>query len=1139
MQYWNFFCAVGAMFLAVAGQAAERRPAVLFATGWVHNNYVVRPLLAQGIEVDACPAEKTAALLAGGKYNVAVVTTMGDAQCQAIEQFLGRGGGVLVCNPEGSWNVKEWPRANAWLAARGARPRWEVLQDSDKKNLVRDVMGCELSWSDRVTAPANQGVRGLLTLTAAGTTGWEPPMSLDFTPEWTVVARGAATLRGVREVRNDEQLQAWIPKQPLAGSPALMGLRQVGPGRLGVVGIRCHWLFTPPYNCPTSEAMLTAGVEGKPSDWLRLLGNALGWLAEPSLRAGLGGMQTPAAVLDPPVKPWEIPPPVVWAKKGDSPIFADQGCAPVPAKIGTVPVPAKIGTVPDLPQVQGLIGARTSLSSGRGSVAEYARAAKAAKLQFLVFLEDSLRMDQARWDQLVRQCSEASDADFAAVPGLTYEDAQGNHLYAFADDVRFPKPHMLLADRRLATTQRNRTQAYFDYVNELIQQHAITGFWNHRRNFLPPADYKLYNSFPIMSFEDGRPIDSALADFLYLQGIGGCQAALAMEFMSGPEQVARRAAEGWRVVSHRGLKDLKGHWFEGAWSFSGSGSQYISNGPQILVWESPNRLVGANGLWWRPDQWEFRVRLRVASQAGLKTVTLHDGDREVLRRWLPGGARTFQQELMLANCQQRGLTLVVEDVRGRRAVSMSFWNRNLNMEEFFCSDRCNFLGSARLRTRSGGQHWTPIGFSANMGITPSKGRLDMSVSPAVGLTANAPTLPIDGAPAGFPTVRLAFGLELPGELPTLFAYPQTYMVGPEIAVGQSDLRLGYDPAETGAKTTPLGHAYEQPQEGSGNSWGGWHRLIPTRKLDGYVRTYAANWLTRGFRLGWHETRATLKDSCKLDPGKGLRVMYTGGNWRLWSGGQAGQAAQGPFSRGTFFTLDDPGGSALLAPLDGPFHYRWVPGKTGGIELFYQPGKAELARGDTIAYRVAFAGAEGGLPTEKILAYAAAFGVSTPGKTAYTPQLIRGKQVDNYLVWRLDAQGEAIEARLPRTDLPGFLTACVENLHDGWSVWLVDRLRAAPNFRALPIRDGRAYAELDLSEAPSDVFIGHPLVADDPAVKLLVSWQEPGVWFVEAHNPSDAPITTRLRSPAGWPLFRFDQAVTLPPGTSKTWICAEK
>ena len=73
---------------------------------------------------------------------------------------------------------------------------------------------------------------------------------------------------------------------------------------------------------------------------------------------------------------------------------------------------------------------------------------------------------------------------------------------------------------------------------------------------------------------------------------------------------------------------------------------------------------------------------------------------------------------------------------------------------------------------------------------------------------------------------------------------------------------------------------------------------------------------------------------------------------------------------------------------------------------------------------------------------------------------------------------------------------------------------------MPVRDGRAYAELDLTAADSDLFIGHPLVADNPAVKLLVNWQEPGPWFAEAHNPTNAPLTARLTSAPGGPLAHF-------------------
>ena len=50
-------------------------------------------------------------------------------------------------------------------------------------------------------------------------------------------------------------------------------------------------------------------------------------------------------------------------------------------------------------------------------------------------------------------------------------------------------------------------------------------------------------------------------------------------------------------------------------------------------------------------------------------------------------------------------------------------------------------GSARLRLKKNGtQYWTPVGFQGNMGCTPSKARMDLFVQPAVGLTANSPTI---------------------------------------------------------------------------------------------------------------------------------------------------------------------------------------------------------------------------------------------------------------------------------------------------------------------------------------------------------------------------------------------------------------
>ncbi len=164
----------------------------------------------------------------------------------------------------------------------------------------------------------------------------------------------------------------------------------------------------------------------------------------------------------------------------------------------------------------------------------------------------------------------------------------------------------------------------------------------------------------------------------------------------------------------------------------------------------------------------------------------------------------------------------------------------------------------------------------------------------------------------------------------------------------------------------------------------------------------------------------------------------------------------------------------------------------------------------------------------------------PGTVGYRPAITRGKQLDNYLIWRLQADAAgAVEARLPKANLPCFLTTSVDGLNDNWSAYLLDRARANPNFRSLPIRDGRTFAQLDLNEADSDLFIGHPVTADQAEVRILVSWKEPGLWYVEAHNPGHKPMNLKLKANEGWNLFDFAESVELPPGASRVWTVKAK
>jgi len=1113
-----FLVVLCAVLLSGLVCAQASKPALLFAMP-PHTTYIVKPLVAMGFTVDTCGTEQVAARLASGKYNIAVIATLPDDGRKAVDAFLAKGGGVFVCNPDGTFgNTANWTKTNEWLTRWGARPRWELLRDSDEKNVVTDIMGCRLSWSNQVSAPVNDGVNGVLTLMWGSSGGCEPPMSFDLSPAWTPAVRGAATMTNAQEKRNDIPLQPWQPTSGFTPEPPLLAIRAADAGRMAVLGIRAEWLFNPPSFCPTTEVMLSKGSGGKSSDWLRVFANTFRWLAAPSLKAGLGGAATPDAVLNPPFPVWPLVPPMAWE--------------------------ASPTAVPDHAQYPGLVGARTALSSGTGSVADYVKAAKAAGLTFIVFLEDELKMDAQKWQRLTAECAANSDANFAAIPGLTYEDAQGNHLYSFAADVQFPKPAMLLPDRRLATTQVMRSRAYFDYVNELMIQKAISGFWNHRANYLHPADYKLYNSFPIFSAENGKPIDNAFADYQYLLGVGGCQSVLAFEFMTSPAQVAERAKNGWRVMSYRPPDYLRTQWQNIAMTFSGPDyPQYITQGPTIPVWEAPNRMTETHGEWWRPDLEEYRLRFRAASELGLKSVTLYDGE-QVYRRWLPGGAKSFAQELVLTSVQQHGFYLVVEDQAGKRAISMELWCRNLLLAAYLLSDRCNFMGDGRLRTRAGEQWWIPVGFGNGYGIPPNKGLLQQEIQPAIWLTQPAPTLPIDGAPGGFPTQSLNFGAQIPGELPYIFSSPTLPLVSREIAIGQGNYRLGYDPAEEGAKATPLGHQYQQPQRGAGGAWDSWHKLIPTRKVTGWVRTYACNFIPPdNFRIGWHETNLTVKEPITLDKAQGMQVMYvTGKNWVIYQDGKPiatpdADNLYGAFKRGTVAVLEDKGGAIIVMPMDDKLSYHYYRG--GFFNLLYRSEKTELATGETLHYTVAFAGASGRKTTAEILDFAAKFGVLTPGATAYTPVVTTGKTLDTYLLWQLAAaNGEKVEAKLPQVTLPAYLPVRVEGLHDHWSVYLLDKQRQGINFRELPIRDGVTYAQLDPTAAGADLFIGHPLTCNHPEVSLLVSWQQPGLWYVEAHNPKERTLTTKITTVHGWTRFALNESVTLKAGESRVWRVKE-
>jgi hypothetical protein len=115
--------------------------------------------------------------------------------------------------------------------------------------------------------------------------------------------------------------------------------------------------------------------------------------------------------------------------------------------------------------------------------------------------------------------------------------------------------------------------------------------------------------------------------------------------------------------------------------------------------------------------------------------------------------------------------------------------------------------------------------------------------------------------------------------------------------------------------------------------------------------------------------------------------------------------------------------------------------------------------------------------------------------------------------------DAMEANLP---------VIVYGMRDNASVIL----KSPEGVRILGQAEGRAYALLTERENAKPLFIGHPVLADNPSISATLSMKEDySRWQVEFHNPTNAEIRTRAKAANGSGL-KLDTELSLPPGGSK-------
>ncbi|NOX53153.1 MAG: hypothetical protein GXP27_01685 [Planctomycetes bacterium] len=351
---------------------------------------------------------------------------------------------------------------------------------------------------------------------------------------------------------------------------------------------------------------------------------------------------------------------------------------------------------------RGLIGARTALTGGRGTVAEFAAAAKQAGLHFLVFLEDFRQLTPEKLRQLDEQCRQHSDSELLLVPGYAIDTNVGNHMFFFGYDLPWPRPECLTGpDRKRLNLQyqdadgqyRLRPVVLTWILDHDLQRHQVGYFQFDNPRAMQMKDLTLYAAAAVFLWRDGRLVEDRIDDFLTTAQGTIPPTPVAVNFVRSPGELRREAAAGhgltWAQAGsiERLMRDAL------RWSHQYDGVNVsASNGPVVRAWPWCHRVHVYGGERFVLGRDVLPAPLEVTSDVGLKEIRIYNG-RRLFRRFLPGGAKRYRQTLWLPGSVYRILTLVAEDVQGRRAVAFARRHWKVSVPKpVYCGDHVNDCG---------------------------------------------------------------------------------------------------------------------------------------------------------------------------------------------------------------------------------------------------------------------------------------------------------------------------------------------------------------------------------------------------------------------------------------------------------------
>ncbi len=1045
-----------------------------------------------------------------------------------LDGYYKAGGSILWC-PSGSedgghhWNELIGKRYDAQSFN-------ESIHDASKTVLANALFARQLNqyyiWTSAIAEhPLTEGVRGLL-LPLRGDHNWPGTVPMRYGPTWTALVRGMESTRtygrrgepgsghgthGFRASAADFQPETGGAYQ---GAPEIVGARDTidGSGRMLVLPFHTAYTWLNYGNWVTGDAFMLKGAGGHPGDGFQLVINGLKWLARPSLAAGMGGYEAP-----PERRGAARVPPIDWSKAE----FAENSWSGMGtwwnARLQEDHVMSELVT-PEARDFKGIIGARTALSNGRGTVADYVVEGKRLGLAFIVFLEDLTAIDPKGYARLVADCKALSDDSFRAVPGYIYRDTL-DVLYYLVDEEFLPAEENLTADRRVKTPN-------------VLNLYRGSGIAELGRKRIDPWYLLSYNSIAPIVYDDARQIDEAFDVYLSLQGRMHPHPPVALTIVRDPATLAATVEKAHlTIIRAEHLEQTMGRI---AWKkLWNPNPVYISSGPTILRWGMLNPIGHPFGI----GKQRTRFALELASDSGIAEVKILEArSGRIFRHFRPEGAKSFSCTIDETHKDHWYLVPVITDVNGRQAIGPTLLtyqdgNRILPYGQF--GDNIDAGNSVRGYDK---QRRNLLEFAGWTGGLWTKGRLT---------AGNRPDTPGEslrirafdgGGVAGShcnvsPKVITATGEEEPRHEAYRF---ENWLFS-----------FDYASADYIGDSHYLQDQRRKRDGFPGNWWSITEAPVPTEIADITVRTTAVR--ARHDAPVSANTRAisvTFKKDCTP---RRIEICKT---WRSFDWGAMFVAVKD--TQGTHAWQDDgkenrfqkkgqlgpgdyifPGTDAAGAPVVinlGPeiLTYEYANQR---FSLFLDGEDRQVEAGQTIAANIVILSKpwKGQNTTQWIDDYIADYGIGG-GTPRYAANVTQGTLRGSDHAIRIGAAigGAAID--VARRPLPHNLLVHVDGIPPNAVAGRYDTVRK--QLLILPVFERVVTTSVNTTLGDTALYVGELFRCDSEDVLLSCVQDGPDTLLLEVHNPTVSPRTVTLSALPGFtPLVGLDETIDVPPFAS--------